>query len=59
MLYRLSRLIPVRFRSTYEVRTDSVPMAAEIVQGPGAWRVERASWWQFRGHIFGHRRTLI
>ena len=39
MRYLLSKLIPVRMRSTY---------------GTAAGR-ERATWWQFRGHVYRHR----
>lgn len=52
-LRRLSRLIPVRMTSTYGVRyTD--PMTGR--QWPG---VERATWWQWRGRRWRHRRTEV
>lgn len=39
MLYRLSKVVPVRMHSTYGTE-----------DGP-----ESASWWQWRGRIFRHR----
>lgn len=47
MLYRLSKLIPVRFTSRYRVTGD-----LENVH-------ERSTWWQWRGRIFRHRRTTF
>jgi hypothetical protein len=49
MLYRLSKLIPVRMRSTYFAGGDD----------DAEWAKERASWWQWRGHIFRHRVTRL
>lgn len=51
MKYRLSRLIPVRMRSTYGVIVPPTP-TGELV-------TERATWWQWGNRIFGHRRTLV
>lgn len=56
MLYRLSKFVPVRMRSTYKAFIGDGP--SNIV-GVGHWRVERATWWQFRNHIFRHRRVHI
>jgi hypothetical protein len=47
MLYALSKLIPVRMTSTYGVGYgdhDTTPTT------------ERATWWQWRGHVYRHRR---
>lgn len=44
MLYRLSKLIPVPMRSTYGQRHDGDPIT---------WY--RATWVQWRGHIWRHR----
>jgi hypothetical protein len=44
-MYRLSKLIPVRMRSTYGVEL-----------GDDQW-TETATWWQWRGRIFRHRTT--
>lgn len=46
MLYLLSKLIPVRFRSTYTVL--GVPEHRE-----------RAVWWQWRGRVFRHRAVHV
>lgn len=43
MLYRLSKVIPVRFRSRYLTGPD------------GGMHAERATWWQWRDHVFFHR----
>lgn len=46
MLYLLSKIIPMRFTSTYGVCDGDVVAAG----------TERASWWQWRGHVWRHRR---
>lgn len=45
MRYFLSKFIPVPMRSTYKAAAGVVP--------------ERATWWQFRGRIFWHRRFSV
>jgi hypothetical protein len=47
MLYRLSKIIPVPMKSTYGV------------EDVGVQRIQRATWWQWRGHIFRHRNTFV
>ncbi len=49
MLYRLSWLVPIRFRSTYrsEYHDDGVMLD------------ERATWWQWRGRVWRHRRQVL
>lgn len=59
MRYRLSKFIPVRFRSTYSVpeAVHRVGTPAEIVDATPQRR-QRATWWQYRGRIMRHRITL-
>ena len=56
--YALSHIVPVPMRSTYEV------IDQEVITKDGRGRRvgrhttshhERASWWQWAGHIFRHR----
>lgn len=51
MLYLLSKLIPVPMRSSYETTEANARLA-----GP---RRERATWWQWRGHVYRHRVTRL
>jgi hypothetical protein len=55
MLYLLSKVVPVRMASTYGVIVESAP---ESVSVSGAVR-ERATWWQWRGRIWRHRREAV
>ena len=51
MRYRLSKLIPMRFTSTYRFRWDD---------GYGQpSQHTRSTWWQWRDRIWRHRRTII
>lgn len=47
MLYRLSKFIPIHFRSTYGV------------EDAGVASTEAATWWQWRGRVWGHHRTRV
>jgi hypothetical protein len=48
---KLSRVIPVLFRSTYgvDVTTDGATRSHR----------ERSTWWQWRGRVFRHRRWAL
>lgn len=50
MRYRLSKLIPIRFTSTYRT---SDPNGLNQT-----WR-ERATWWQWRDRIWAHHKTVL
>jgi hypothetical protein len=59
--YNLSRLIPVRFRSTYGVDISRTEVEEgghgnHFVSGAHTDR-ERAAWWQWRGRIWGQQTT--
>lgn len=62
-MYRLSRLIPVRFTTLCGVQVS----AAEMDEGGHGnhfrsgehYDAERASWWQWRDRIFRHRTVRI
>jgi hypothetical protein len=54
MLLKLSRFVPVRFRSTYGSlhhceHTDSYHELG----------ARRSTWWQFRGRIFRHVQRVV
>ena len=49
MRFRLSKCIPVRMVSRYQFRKAYWP--------DNSWFPERATWWQWRGHIWAHHRT--
>lgn len=59
MRYLLSKVLPVRFVSTYRV----IDRADDLGAGGGYLVVEehheRSSWWQWRGLVFRHRRTIV
>lgn len=52
MRLRLSKLIPVRMTSRYGV-------VATAPDGASTETRERATWWQWRGRVFRHRRVAV
>lgn len=61
MLYRLSKIIPVRFASTYGAEVREVDIAAgghgNHFRSETHFDAESATWWQWRGKIM-RRRTI-
>jgi len=54
MLYRLSKIIPVRMSSLYGSYHDH-GCRQDVGQAPEPSSVKYTTWWQWRGRIFGER----
>jgi len=53
MRYRLSKLIPIRFTSTYHEETTA--WGDQVVRRHHV----RSTWWQWRDRVWRHRQTQL